>query len=805
MITHRPPAGKNFIYTSIGPADNTGPHVPQSLPPAADSDARHYPPVLDEAGDVVGYDTTAHVAEIAAGLEALFGRDPDRIVEIRVLDVEHRFHGTADGDGPRVYQRDGAHRGLYFGDECDLIAREVLPYDGRCRGVYAVTNPLKDTLYRGLVGTLRANNLPRLRRACETADDEAVELRDGFFIDLDAVRPRSEAKNPSTAAEKAAVWEAWETRIRPDLEARGFPRPTLIDTGNAYAAWYKIDHLPADSDLVHRVLLAWKARYDTDRVKVDEKVGNASRIGRIPGLLNRRGKDSADRPYRRARLLQVGEDRPVRIALLESEAAGIPPQPARTIATRPTGAATTGAATFAPAGGPYTPLTPLMERRAVGVLAKIPDAVQGENGSRPTLWAARCLVRGFRLSPADALKLLSRHYNPRCRPEWTDAELARKVDEAARRPFGKPDGWLLADRSTPPDPAPAGPPPDLDELFADLAGPQYVDPDERLEIPGGTKSSYKREVGEHFVTAESRLLNALIGRPPGAYCTSGRHVGLEGHSASAAFSAVVQVRCKCWSKCAPCRDYERHEVKAAVVPVAYRYGTHVFRGDADNWNAVRVRLAKLGIRHVSYAVSDGATRLTLICVAPGSRAVPEGLDGLTPLAGLAAATAVAAAIDDLPDHLPKGTRKFSPSHGWADLLDGGWTGVDEAEAVREAEAELVRDMTPEEREQRKQAQQAADQDAILAAGGIVWRRREDSPLRTLPEVVEILRSRGIPCKRGVIEDGNVIDSVVWETPTDPEDIEAVRRAIYELNITYTRPPDSGPPRAESDVFEPIPW
>ena len=95
-----------------------------------------------------------------------------------------------------------------------------------------------------------------------------------------------------------------------------------------------------------------------------------------------------------------------------------------------------------------------MEARARAVLDRIPPAIDGDGGSKTTLWAARCLTRGLLLSEADSLSLLLRYYNPRCLGPWSEAELARKVSQAATLPFGKADGWLLSDR---PRPSAAGP------------------------------------------------------------------------------------------------------------------------------------------------------------------------------------------------------------------------------------------------------------------------------------------------------------------------------------------------------------
>jgi hypothetical protein len=74
------------------------------------------------------------------------------------------------------------------------------------------------------------------------------------------------------------------------------------------------------------------------------------------------------------------------------------------------------------------------------VLAKTaPAAVQGQRGS-DALWNVSLdLVRGLRVPPAEALALLRTHYNPRCQPPWSEAELHHKVFDAFERaevPFG---------------------------------------------------------------------------------------------------------------------------------------------------------------------------------------------------------------------------------------------------------------------------------------------------------------------------------------------------------------------------------
>ena len=89
--------------------------------------------------------------------------------------------------------------------------------------------------------------------------------------------------------------------------------------------------------------------------------------------------------------------------------------------------------------------------RARAYLAGVSTApVSGQRGGA-MLWAARALVRGFMIDDEAARPLLIEH-NDRFDPPWPPAEAEREIDrklaEARRLPFDKPDGWML-----PPDEA----------------------------------------------------------------------------------------------------------------------------------------------------------------------------------------------------------------------------------------------------------------------------------------------------------------------------------------------------------------
>lgn len=83
---------------------------------------------------------------------------------------------------------------------------------------------------------------------------------------------------------------------------------------------------------------------------------------------------------------------------------------------------------------------PTIEDRAIAYLARCDPAISGQRGHDRTLSAACKIGPGFNLDPAIALRLLLDHYNPRCEPPWSEAELRHKVDDSYRVETRR--GWL---------------------------------------------------------------------------------------------------------------------------------------------------------------------------------------------------------------------------------------------------------------------------------------------------------------------------------------------------------------------------
>ena len=90
----------------------------------------------------------------------------------------------------------------------------------------------------------------------------------------------------------------------------------------------------------------------------------------------------------------------------------------------------------------YINRVPIPERVA-RYLSVMPPAVSGSNGHNIAYTAAHAVANGFALDEETSSALLLAHYNPRCLPRWSEAELRHKVRDALANPGAKGRGYLL--------------------------------------------------------------------------------------------------------------------------------------------------------------------------------------------------------------------------------------------------------------------------------------------------------------------------------------------------------------------------
>jgi hypothetical protein len=168
------------------------------------------------------------------------------------------------------------------------------------------------------------------------------------------------------------------------------------------------------------------AKFGDDRVKIDTKIYNASRIGKLPGTLAAKGPNTPERPHRVAALLEVPTDLVVVPGeKLEELAAEPGPQQQEPPATE------AAAGAESPQEQDYAPLEDRIAR-AKAYVEKVDPAISGQHGHDRTYHIAALLVRDFAIPIPDAMPIME-EYSQRCQPPWEHADLVRKLHEADKK------------------------------------------------------------------------------------------------------------------------------------------------------------------------------------------------------------------------------------------------------------------------------------------------------------------------------------------------------------------------------------
>jgi hypothetical protein len=215
---------------------------------------------------------------ILAGAKAIM--KPGHVYELRAFRAG--VHGTISG---------------YF-DDPEKMVQVALELDSEgYPGIYVTLNPCVPLLLKHA-----ANRVRRSVPGGGTTSDSQILCRFRLLVDFDPERPSGVS---STDAEKALALQAAEHMrdwLRTDIE----DTPVMCDSGNGIHLLYPIALPNSDqgTDLVERALQTIAAECPVQGVKVDVSVGNAARVTRLYGTMNRKGEDTTDRPHRRSGVIQ---------------------------------------------------------------------------------------------------------------------------------------------------------------------------------------------------------------------------------------------------------------------------------------------------------------------------------------------------------------------------------------------------------------------------------------------------------------------------------------------------------------------
>lgn len=212
--------------------------------------------------------------------------------------------------------RSGKPASGYFRD-VDKALAAILAYPSSGHGIYAPINEIAEKCFDRI-------QQDRIMEGVATTTDTDIAVRRWLLIDLDPERPSGINANDE---EKKAAYHTM-TQIGVFLRDQGFSSPVVVDSGNGYHLYYRINLTNEQSrtDIVKNVLLVLDMLFSNDRCHVDVSVFNASRIAKIPGSVSNKGAEkSADRPRRESHFIRIPEDiEATDIAILEKVAAMLP-------------------------------------------------------------------------------------------------------------------------------------------------------------------------------------------------------------------------------------------------------------------------------------------------------------------------------------------------------------------------------------------------------------------------------------------------------------------------------------------------
>lgn len=205
----------------------------------------------------------------------------------------------------------------YFTDAETLVnalSRENL----RDRNVYITLNEIDSGCY----GRKQRDCFILVRKDPTTGDKDIVGY-DWLMVDLDPNRPSGTSSSDAELEEAKSLGN----KVYLALRNLGFEKPLFAYSGNGVHLLYKINLSNADERvaLVKKCLQVLDMMFSTERVKVDTKNFNLSRICKLYGCKSAKGADTKDRPHRMSHI--VGNPTEIKvtdIAYLEKLANLIP-------------------------------------------------------------------------------------------------------------------------------------------------------------------------------------------------------------------------------------------------------------------------------------------------------------------------------------------------------------------------------------------------------------------------------------------------------------------------------------------------
>ena len=206
----------------------------------------------------------------------------------------------------------------YFKDVETLI-KAVTPFDSWNAQIYFTLNQINEGCY----SRVQHDKMMLMGRKDPTTGDPDIVGRTHVLVDLDPIRP----SGVSASDEELEHAHKKAAEVYKFLLYQGFNEPIVCMSGNGYHLVIpcKIANTDETKEIVHKFLLTLDLLFSDDKVEVDKKVANASRICKLYGATAKKGENTKERPWRQSRIVRVPKDvRETDIAYFKKVAAMYP-------------------------------------------------------------------------------------------------------------------------------------------------------------------------------------------------------------------------------------------------------------------------------------------------------------------------------------------------------------------------------------------------------------------------------------------------------------------------------------------------
>lgn len=197
-------------------------------------------------------------------------------------------------------------------DISPALLRQIAHLAEQSEGAYWLPQVITDTARICRSPKLSFGAVRRRNKQCWpcVSEDRDVSARRYLIVDIDPIRP---AGCCATDIEKNGAGDLAAAVVR-DTESLGWPRPLIVDSGNGFHLYYRVNPQPGgtvdspvmdDIAMTLAVMQERHSKHFDGIAEIDRRVYNSSRLMKIPGTWAKKGVNTTERPYRQSKILEV--------------------------------------------------------------------------------------------------------------------------------------------------------------------------------------------------------------------------------------------------------------------------------------------------------------------------------------------------------------------------------------------------------------------------------------------------------------------------------------------------------------------